>query len=310
MNLAVLLLVGLLGGCMKPTTPLPSQAPAPQKAQKPPFEIDGLPPALTAGCFDDADGDGSACDRLDLLEDGQKTLQRLHRQQTIEMTAALEKVHSIMNRPANTPTVRLSANPLDTTAWVDPMGVYPATLVLRIEYSRGLDYLRGSDTVDELKTALYQAKRLAETQKIQWRKQKNKFPRNIVLPDDLTRERATVAVRFNFVDETLNMTLPDRLARKHLSRETVPWDAVVAHVSNKEIVQPHRLQLASPLMIKAGGSIEIVELSPSLDRREFVSRVTPQEACGLAGELRFVARDSTPPMRAKPQGVAQSGGGR
>ena len=308
MGRVVFFMVLVLSGCMKPVTPAPTPQASPKAVQKPPFAVDGLPPPLTAGCIAGADANGAACARLDLLEDGQKTLERLHRQQSVEISAALQQVYGILNRPADKPAVRLSANPLDTNEWIDPLGSYPAILVLRVEYKRGLAYLQGVDAVQELKSALHQLDRTAELHRIQWRKQRNEFPRSMVIPEEIVRERQPIDVRVNFVDETRKLTLPAPLARQYLARETEPWDTVVAHVSNKKILHTHRHQLAVPLTITTGARIEITETDRRLDRVEFVSDVTPQEACGLVGELRFVPRDSTPPMRAKPQGVARSGG--
>lgn len=303
----------LLGiGCVKPVPQTAVTQAKAVKVEKPPFVLDAPPERLTAGC---ETGHLEGCNRHQLLQRGQRDLALLHQNQTIEMIRHLHTLNGILNRSNGPPTARISTRPLDTNSWTDPEGIYPAQMVVRLEYERGLHYL-GDTALKDIRSVLATLKTLSRGHGLAWQQAKKKYPRDLSLPEELLAERAKVEVTVVLVDETIAIKLPDVLAREFLRRDVSPWDAVAAHVvkeagSPYKVVEEHRYELSPVFSISSGSGIQIVELAPRLDRTEFVSSISPIDACkGLRGELRYVRRNQKPALRASITAVSKAGGAR
>jgi hypothetical protein len=231
------------------------------------------------------------------------------------MAHYLRTLNGILNRSNAPPTARISTRPLDTNGWTDPEGTYPAQMVVRLEYERGLHYL-GDTALEDMRSVLATLKTLSRGHGLAWQQAKAKFPPGLSLPEELLAERVKMEVSVYLVDETMALELPGVLAREFLRRDVSPWDVVAAHVvkeagSPYKVVEEHRYELESVFSISSGSSIQITELAPQLDRTEFVSSISPIDACkGLRGELRYVRRNQKPALRASITAVSKAGGAR
>ena len=313
-----LLFLNLLGtflvvGCVKPVPQTAVKQTTAAPVEKPRFKVDAPLQRLTKGC---ETGHLQGCSRHQLLQRGQKELALLHQSQAKEMVPHLRIINGILNRVNAPPIARISTRPLDTNSWTDPSGTYPAQMVVRLQYDRGLNYL-GSTALTDMKSVLAELDTVSRRQESEWRDVRSKFPRDLSLPREILEQRATVEVVVNLVDETVRLRLPGLLAQPFLKRNVSPWDVVAAHVvkeagSPYKVVEEHRYRLASVFSIDASPSqIHITELAPQLDRAEFVSSIKPIDACkGLRGEVRYVRRDQKPALRASITAVSKAGGAR
>jgi hypothetical protein len=268
-----------------------------------PFQPSPAPGLLTVKCSSLKVG---GCDALGAVQSEAAAFQSLHTTQMNMLEGLLQDISRMLSRSEIVPRANISAYSPNTDAWNDPNGIYPAKLAARFDYDRGLNRLNDISGLD-LKQSLKTLREAAKAADKHWQELVNDSRTQV--PAAITDARTMAQVSIQFVDQAYTFSVPEPLAERYLKRDARPWDALVSHVITEDKlkhkrVQEHRLHLVPALTVVhqdslSGLTINIVE-SPALrHRKDFHSQVHVGDFCKkLRGELRFVARDQRPPMKA------------
>jgi hypothetical protein len=240
--------------------------------------------------------------------------QSTHAAQMKALEGLLQNIARLLSRPEAVPTASISAFSPDTTAWNDPDGIYPATMIVWFEYDRGLNRL--GDTVEvDLKQALETLHVASQLANREW--QELVTNARTTIPTAIAEARTAAQVSVQFVDKTFAFSIPGALAERYLKRDALPWEALVSHVITEgklkhKRVKEHRLPVVPALtVVQQGLAVTITESPAQRDRKILKSQVPVGDFCKqLRGELRFVPRDQKLPMKAVFRRAAKKGGAR
>ena len=308
-SVALLALTTLMMGCLPTATKSPSR----DRTNLPmePFEIDPPLEPLNLSCLTST---LNGCKEARTLEDGIRAMSELHKIQMVEVEASLRSLSSLLNRSEDIPFMRVTAPQLNTNGWVDPDAKYPAPLELRMESERGLSRM-GPDTIEKLDSLLTAIEQQADTHRSSWNALIDLYPRGLVLPDSVLKERRYKTVNVALRHARFEFAVPQHLGQRYIKRDVAPWVAVASHVitvpgMRYKAVGEHRKQLPAPITVSGKGPFVISETPDARAKWTYRSEIQPADACKqLRGELRFVRADKAVPLRAsfvrKPNGGAK-----
>jgi hypothetical protein len=260
----------------------------------------------------------AGCSALDAMKGDTAAFHKTHAAQMKVLEGQLQSIARMLSRPEAVPTASIAAYSPDTTAWNDPDGIYPATMVVRFEYERGLNRL-GKNVEFDLKQALEALSVSSQAASRDW--QELVKGARTTIPDAIAAARTAALVSVQFVDKTFAFSIPAALAERYLRRDALPWEALVSHVITEgklkhKRVKEHRLQIAPALTVvqqanPRGLAVTITESPAQRDRKTLQSQVPVGDFCKkLRGELRFVPRDQKLSMKAVFRSAADKGGSR
>lgn len=282
----ITLLLMAFAGCA--TVPPPVKR-APVK----PFKADHPPGKLGVSCSTSELG---GCSTLNELKNKTAHYAKVHAAQMATLEKQLQEVTRILSKPESVPLASIEAEEPETAMWTDPEGVYPATMTVRFEYSRGLDRL-GEGVHIALKTALASLKTTADQFQEDWDALVKESL--TVVPADIAAQRTTAQFVVNLTDHNVTITLPKELAARYLVRNALPWSAYASHVVSEgllkhKLVQEHALKIEPALIVGAavsesGLTISVTETPAKRTRQILQSQVPAGDFCKkLRAELRFL----------------------
>jgi hypothetical protein len=268
-------------------------APPVKRAPVKPFKADQPPGTLRVTC---STGELGGCSAINELKNKTAEYAKLHAVQMAALEKQLQEVARILSTPESVPLASIEADEPKTEMWTDPEGVYPATMTVRFEYSRGLDRL-GEGVQVVLKTALTSLKATAAQSQADWGALVRES--RTAVPVSIAAERTPAQLVVNLVDLNLTIALPMQLAARYLKREALPWAAVASHVVTEgrlkhKLVQEHPINVQPALTVSAqvgasGLTVTITETPAKRLRGRLKSEIPAGDFCKkLRAELRFM----------------------
>jgi len=258
------------------------------------------------------------CDRLQRLKQDTDALRIAHEDHMQTLERLTRQLGRLLSAQVKRPNAAISVVDPEVGVWDDPNGVYPATLILELEYARGLERLE-SVTLADVKSAVKSLKDAALKVAEDWRQlivlSKAKVPAEIL------SQRRLVKVEITFRGLRAEFELPLFLAQRHLKRDQQAWTAIASHVVTDgalkhRIVQEHRVGTQDAFIVQAEFSarvprVRITETPAGELRKQFVSQVPVADFCkNLRAELRFVPLNQLLPKKVEFRPAAKSGGAR
>jgi hypothetical protein len=281
----------------------------PPKVAPQPFKMDPPPGQLGTTCATDTLG---GCDRLQELQSKTTALRAVHAADMKKLKGLAKALGRLLSLPEAIPRATVVAEQPDTSGWVDPDGIYPAVLVVRLEYDRGLDRL-GKKAWTDIIQAIDVLRETSELISKNWTRVAAESGSKI--PPEILAERRDALVTVQLAEGTTQFRLPMDLAANYLRREAVPWVVVASHVTTEgklkhKMIQEHIMAIRPALEITqqrkgSAMAVTITESIPLRDRKVFQSEIAARDYCKkLRGELRFVPFGQMPPRKVEFRPVA------
>ena len=285
--------IALVSACASAPKPI---KPPPVK----PFAADPPPGKLGVIC---ASGELGGCDTLEALKQKSAAYRALHEEQMAELKKQLVEIAKLLSLPESEPLASIEADEPNTAMWTDPEGVYPATMTVRFEYSRGLDRL-GVGVASQLTKALQQLAETSDQVQRDWNALVSESRTEV--PADIAAERTPATLVATLSDQSFTMRVPMSLGARYLKREALPWAAVASHVVTEgklkhRLVQAHNIAVIPALSVSrkvgAQGLTRITEVGKRL-RQELTSQIlwatsARSSAPSSASSLRPSAQDES-----------------
>ena len=295
-------LFGLTGvwGCATTSTKY-----VPETVQATPFPTDPDPKELVTNCRSQ---DLVACEALDGLNAKIMELEQLHESQHAEMEAILKEISRLLNYRELPPAATVTAKKPNTKDWYDPQASYPSKMVVRIEYKRGLERMKGAgDLPKELVSQIKKLSGKSKKFKKAWDKQMKAS--RVALPERLLEKREMGSLKFELSERKPKIikNLPADLLDKYIRRDKNSWAALASHVVSEpdlryRSVQDHEVAIHPALTVrrpaKAKGKYVVTESSATRERLKLTSTLKAEHFCEtLRAELRFYPSGGAPEMK-------------